>query len=146
MFTKIKTWCSKHKKAVIIVGGVAVGIIIGGTIIYFNRGKIGKALAKNKHVQKMIADTCSKGVAMSASTTVKTIEIIAEEELAEVCEEMEIKVITRCPHDVRGFVRNIGGKFPSQAKIAEAARYGITLGEHQTFVSPYSTGAKLLAA
>lgn len=143
MFEKTKIWISEHKKGLIIAGGVVIGVVVGGVVIYFNKGKIVEIVSKSNFMKKKVVKTASKAVALSAPVVTETIEVISEEELATICETAEKQIITRCPHEVRGFIRNLGTRFPSQSKIAEAAQYGVTLGEHQTWVSSYSTGVKL---
>lgn len=127
------TWWERNKKKVLIIGGVVIAVGIG-IVVFKNKDvlieliKKGKAAANNipQNDEPIIIKTTS-----NAPTEVN-IEVVA----------VNTPINNGEPFEVKGFIRNLpDSRCPSAEKIAQAARLGIELGEHQTLVDPYMKNA-----
>lgn len=128
---RVKDFAKKHKKAIIITTSVVGVLLVGGTAIYLNKGKLSELLSDSSLIE------------LSASVKTSDIETIADA----VCgnnsiDETSIRGIRILnngePFPVKGHIRNLSaGKKASIEKIEAALRNGIDLEECQTYVDSY---------
>lgn len=122
---KFVGWVKEHKKAILIGTGIVVlaPIVIAGAVAV-----VGAMAAK--------ANDSETGESTGESDVLNDIGNIVD------FSDFKTNGSPKAPHSVNGFVRNLHeGWKASPEKVAEAAEMGIVLGDNQTYVDSYRTGA-----
>ena len=111
----------EHKKEIVIGSAIACAVIVG--VVIFKNRTVTNALNIREIVAKGLN---TQGDAISVGSGV-----------VETCHALNLP--SSKPINVREHLRNLpDGWKPSQSKIDLAARYGFSLGDHQTWVNPYA--------
>ncbi len=126
---RVKDFAKKHKKAIIITTSVVGVLLVGGTAIYLNKGKMSDLLSDSSlneltaNVKKADVETISNAVCDNNSI-----------------DKISIKAIINNgePFQVSGHPRNLPqGQKASKEKIEAAQKLKIRLKPGQTFVEEY---------
>ena len=128
------TWWERNKKKVLIIGGVVIAVGIG-IVVFKNKDVLIELIKKGKAAANNIPQNDEPIIIKNTSNTPTAVNI-------EITTTTNTPINNGEPFDVKGGIRNLsGGRRPSAVKLAQAARLGIVLGEHQTLVNPYTKNA-----
>ena len=110
--TRLGSWFSKHKKVIIIIGGTAITVSVAALVYILLRSP--KSIEATTTIVKEAPTLLEKGATVTSNG----------------------KII-----DIDAFFRRLPeGQKPSEAKLREVEKLGLTMPKGMTYVSPFTKG------